>query len=353
MFAEKRILNAKKRRLTKRIISVTILLKNATKGRKRKMEKKRNGLLELYRLFFCFWVMHHHDFFFFKNNGGFSDALLAVDFFFILSGFFLIRSMRKTQSELPLKGMIKLVWSRLKPITFALCFVGIFNLICIALFIRADLFGVLFEVFRYWWYVLYLSVSIGLFYLLYRWVKNEKVFAIILAGIALSMGVFHYMLEERNVFIYEFTFIARAFGYISIGMLFSYIPKWRTGKVNVSTLITLLLIPTVFCFAYYEKTYWIWLIMMALYALLVYFTSNISFNGKLFDIIGQMSAKMYVYMAFVSMLNVMGLSNHRLLFLIDVALSALDVLLSHYYRKYQQLKKQSLLKSATGASCSA
>lgn len=322
-----------------------MLLRN-TKGRKRGMEKKRNGLLELYRLFFCFWVMHHHDFFFFENKGGFSDALLAVDFFFILSGFFLIRSMRKSQEDPSFVGMAKLVWSRLKPILFSLCFVGAFNLICIALFIREDLGGVFFEVFRYWWYVLYMLVSIGLFYLLYRLIKNEKIFAVVLAVIALSMGVFHYMLEERNFFVYEFTFVARAFGYISTGMLFSYIPKWRTGKFNVSTLIILLLIPTIFYFAYYEKTYWTWLIMIALYALLVYFTSNISFNGKLFDVIGQMSAKMYVYMAFVSMLDVMGLSNHRLLFVIDVALSAVDVILSHYYRKYQMLKKQTFLQAA-------
>jgi len=304
------------------------------------MEKKRNGLLELYRLFFCFWVMHHHDFFFFKNNGGFPDALLAVDFFFILSGFFLIRSMRKMQEKPSFVGMAKLVWSRVKPILFSLSFVATFNLICIALFIREDLGGVLFEVFRYWWYVLYMSVSIGLFYLLYRLIKNEKIFAVVLAVIALSMGVFHYVLQERGFFIYEFTFVARALGYISIGMLFSYIPKWRTGKFNVSTLVVFLLIPTIFYFAYHEKTYWIWLIMIALFALLVYFTSNISFGGKVFDIIGQMSAKMYVYMAFVSMLDVMGLSNHRLLFVIDVALSAVDVILSYYYRKYQMLKKQ-------------
>ncbi len=155
------------------------------------MEKKRNGLLELYRLFFCFWVMHHHDFFFFKNKGGFSDALLAVDFFFILSGFFLIRSMRKSQEAPSFVGMTKLVWSRLKPIAFSLCFVGAFNLTCIALFIREDVGGVFFKVFRYWWYVLYMLVSIGLFYLLYRLIKNEKIFAIVLAVIALSMGVFH------------------------------------------------------------------------------------------------------------------------------------------------------------------
>ena len=308
------------------------------------MEKKRNGLLELYRLFFCFWVMHHHDFFFFENKGGFTNAPLAVDFFFLLSGFFLLGSMRKSKEEKPFSSMVKLVWSRLKPISFAIIFCAIFNLICISLFIRSDLIDVLFEIFRYWWYVLYMSIAIGALYLLYRLVKKEKVFAIALAVIALCMGVFHYALEEKDFFIYEFTFGARAFGLLSLGMLLSYIPKFKTKVFNVNILFVLVLAAVLFYLAYNEKDYWISMGMIGLFALAIYCTSNISFGGKVFDVIGQMSARMYVYMAFVSMLDVMGLDNYRLLFVIDVALSAMDLLLNRYYNKYKALQKQMLLQ---------
>ena len=44
------------------------------------MEKRRNGLLEIYRFILCFWPMYHHNFFFFTKGDKFSLAELAVDF---------------------------------------------------------------------------------------------------------------------------------------------------------------------------------------------------------------------------------------------------------------------------------
>ena len=163
-----------------------------------------------------------------------------------------------------------------------------------------------------------------------------------LAVIALCMGVFHYALEEKDFFIYEFNFSARAFALLSLGMLLSYVPKWKPKKFNIHILIVLVLAVALFYLAYNEKDYWISLGIIGLFMVAIYCTSNISFGGKVFDIIGQMSARMYVYMAFVSMLDVMGLDNYRLLFVIDVALSAMDLLLNQYYNKYKALQKQML-----------
>lgn len=305
------------------------------------MKSKRNGLLEIYRLIFCFWVMSCHDFFFLLNTtSAFSYAHLAVDFFFILSGFFLMNSMRKRKDEKLIKGTFKLLFQKLKPLLFTMGFIFIFNMLCVGFFIREDLFDVLFEVFRYWWYILYLVVAISVFYLIYRAVRKEFIFIIIISILAVIMGIFHYEVDQNDFLINWFTFLARTFGCISLGILISYIPHFKTRKFNINIIFVILIIPILFFFAYNEKTYLIRLIMITLFCCLVYFSSNINVTGKAFDIIGMLSVRMYLYMSFISMLDVLGVSNNRLLFIIDVFLSILDLCFYIYKNKYKKEKKQ-------------
>ena len=309
------------------------------------MKSKRNGLLELYRIILCFWVMQHHDFFFLLNTSSkFSVAQLSVDFFFVISGFFLIRSMRRKQDGQVLKNTWRVMFEKLKPLLFTMLFITAFNLICMVLFIRENAFEVLFQIFRYWWYVLYLVIAVGIFYLLYRLVKKEKLFAIVVAVITVLMGIFHYALDQKGFFIYEFTFVARTFGCMGLGILLSYIPNWKTKKFNINIIFVIILIPILLYMAYAKKSYLTCLVMLGLFCALVHFTSNIQVGGKVFDIIGELSTRMYLYMSFVSMLDVLGLSNHRILFVIDVALSTLDLFVKTYKEKYKKLEKQTKQK---------
>jgi hypothetical protein len=71
----------------------------------------------------------------------------------------------------------------------------------------------------------------------------------------------------------------------------------------------------------------------------VYFSSNINVGGKFFDVVGQLSTRLYIYMGFLSMLSALGLTHHRLLFIIDVFLAVLDLLFCTYYKKYKNLNK--------------
>ena len=58
--------------------------------------KQRYGLLDIYRFLLGFWVMFHHNFFFLEvRHDIFSKAQLSVDFFFVISGYFLLRSIQK------------------------------------------------------------------------------------------------------------------------------------------------------------------------------------------------------------------------------------------------------------------
>ena len=142
--------------------------------------KRRNGLLEIYRLILCFWPMYYHHFFFTaRDYSRFTVAELSVDFFYVLSGFFLIQSMKKKSEESTFMGMLKMMYGRLKPMLFSICFIGGFSLVCVGLFVESNHFNTLFEIFKYWWFVLYLVIAVGVFYLLYRLVKNEAVFGVI------------------------------------------------------------------------------------------------------------------------------------------------------------------------------
>ena len=302
------------------------------------MQSKRNGLLELYRFILCFWPLYAHEFFFWeKEYSKFSVAELTVDFFFILSGFFLMRAMRKEKDRPVLKGFWNIIFGRVKPMLFTMCFIAAFNAVCIALFIRENYFNTLFELFKYWWFVLFLSLGIGLLYLVYRALKTERRFAIFLVILSASMTILQYVVVEKNMFIDELVFFARTLGCIPVGILISYIPMLKQMKFNVSIPIVIVLIPTLFYFAYNEKTFFVRLLMIGMFAALVYFSSNISFGSKICDLLGQLSVRIYLYMAFITMLYIFGLTHHRILFVIDLALATLDLVVSIYRQKYKAL----------------
>ena len=305
------------------------------------IKHQRNGLIDIYKFILGFWVMFHHNFFFIERRDDiFSTAQLAVDFFFVISGYYLLRSMKKKE-ELPVgKGVWQIVRDRSKPLLFSICFITIFNLVCYFLFIRESIFENLFYMFRYWWYVLYLLIAASVFYLLYRLIKKKSAFIILLFVIAIGMAALDYYIETRAVVIYFYTFWTRTFGCIATGMLISYLPKWEFKKFNYSIPIIILLIPVIFYLAYKEKTFLTCILMIILFTSLVYFSTNITF-GRFTDIIGRLGTRMYLYISFITTLYLLGLSHHRILFVIDLALAVMDLILSEYKRKLDSIKQKS------------
>lgn len=305
------------------------------------MKQKRNGLLEIYRFLLCFLPLYYHNFFFWERNYEvFGIPELAVDFFFMLSGFFLIGSMRKLKEEKLLRGTWKMMFGRLKPMLFTLCFIVVFNAICILLFVREDYFGTLFDLFKYWWFVLYLTIGIGVFYLIYRLLRKEGLFVAFLVLVALGMATLQYFVLVKGMFFSDLVFPIRTFGCLAAGMIVSYIPGLKKGRIFLSILAVAVLFPTLIYLMYSVKNFWICILIISMFGALMYFSANITFGGKVFDLIGQLSVRMYLYMAFVTMLRILGLSNYRILFVIDVTLASLDLCVCYYRDKYFELKKQ-------------
>lgn len=305
------------------------------------MQKKRNGLLEIYRFLLCFLPLYYHNFFFWTRDGEiFGLPELAVDFFFMLSGFFLVRSMRKLKEEKLFVGTRKIMFGRLRPMLFSMCFIVVFNAVCVLLFIREDYFDTLFHLFMYWWFVLYLIVGIGIFYLVYRLLRKERIFIAFLVVLALGMACLHYSVVVEGKYISELVFMTRAFGCLSAGMIISFIPNLKKFKRLISIIAVVLLFPTLVYLMYSFKTFWTCIIMILMFGALTYFSSHISIGGKVFDLIGKLSVRMYLYMSFVTMLRILGLSNNRILFVVDVTLAVMDLIVCYYRDKYIELKNQ-------------
>lgn len=301
--------------------------------------KNRNGLLEIYRFLLCFVPLYYHSFFYFKRNYELFDVPeLAVDFFFMLSGFFLMNSMRRLKDEKVLVGMGKIVFGRVKPMMFTLCFISAFNLICILIFVRENYLSTLFELFKYWWFVLYLAIGIGLIYLVYRALKSEKLFVVFLALLAAGMACLHYSVVELGMFIHELVFFTRAFGCISAGILVSYVPRLRIGKFNYAIPVVAFLLPTLIYLFFDNNSFLIRIAMVIMFGALMYFSVHINLGGRIFDLFGKLSVRMYLYMAMLTMLAILGLNNHRVLFVMDITLAVMDITLDTYRTKYRTLK---------------
>lgn len=305
------------------------------------MEKKRNGLLEIYRFILCFWPLYFHNFFFWKRNTDFfSGEVLAVDFFFILSGFFLMKVIRRERETPILKGMARIMFSRVKPMAFTMCFILAFDLIYVLLFVSENHLEALRWLVRYWWFVLFLTVAAGLIYLLYRLVKSEKIFAAILGLVIVAMAVLQYAIAEKGMFFNGLSFATRTLGCLPLGILISYIPKINIKKFNYNIIPVILLIPIMLYLAYIKKNFFMLLLMILLFGALVYFSSSISVGGKVFDLLGQLSVRIYLYMAFITVFEGLGLTDSRVLFVINITIATLDLIASYYMKKYKALKKQ-------------
>lgn len=305
------------------------------------MESKRNGLLEIYRFLICFWPLYFHNFFYFLMDGKtFNYAVLSVDFFFILSGVFLMKLFRKEREAPVLKGFGRVMLGRVRPMAFTMCFITAFNLACLVIFIREDYYNTIHTLFMYWWFVLFLTVGVGVLYLIYRAFRKEKPFAVFLVLLVLSVAYIHYLVIVKRSLPIKLQFFTRTACFIPLGILISYIPPIKYKKFNPNIPFALVTGLTLLYLAYSQTSFASAVVMVVIFCALTYFSLGISVGGRFFDLVGKLSVRIYLYMSFVTMLYFLGLTNHRVLFVIDVSLSIMDLILSEYKRKYKKLKSK-------------
>jgi len=298
-----------------------------------KQKNKRNGLIEFYRFLFAMWVVWYHGFFIFKNQY-FDHGYIAVEFFFILSGFYILKTIDKHKDKPFFTGLGQMLWSRVKslglPFVVGLLFVVWF------MFLEGQI-----TMLGYLWYIPFMLISFAFIYALRRLLKNNTAFILSLLFTVIISYLLLYIpvLEGYGLF--------RGLGGVSLGVLVSYIPKinLKTKFINFNWIITGLLFGTILYLAYLPKENLIseYFLVLLLMPMLIYFTSTLNINCKFLNFLGSLSFGLYAYQCVLRVLEFyIPLAQHWL-FLMLIGLVLIDKLIIKIY----QIVKNKKLVSKT------
>lgn len=275
--------------------------------------RKRNSLIELYRFLFALNVVKSHGFFPYTGPY-FGPGRISVEFFFVLTGFLLIRSINKYIDMSFWKGFGKFLKSKVWPILIP-CAVAIpFNI-----FYKFLINEFPFDIWGYLWYVeAMLVVCIG-YYIIRYFIRNNKAFLVTVASI---FGVF-VAINNTEIF-YSWGYI-RAIAGISLGILISYIPKINLKHQNLLWLILFPVQLIALSIVTFGSNLFIERIQdYIIYPMLVYFTFQIKSDNKVFNYLGGLSFGLYAYQCVTRPLEILGLTNVWILFGIIVLLTLIE-----------------------------
>lgn len=281
---------------------------------------RKNSLIELMRFLFALWVVYYHGFIPFRISG-WSNGFLAVEFFFILSGFYLVRSIDKYKDAPIKKGLPDFLKHRFKAIAVPFIINEIFVLYYSIAVNRSPInffFGFL-------WYIRDLFIAMAAIFLLRRLIKNEKVFYIILCALSL-LALFGFwwipmMAWPSGPF--------RSIAAMPIGMIAALIPKLKAkkddGKKSAPNIILIavgLIVSATSCFliasSETKSPFIIYLLIMLIYPALLYFASCVKINNSFLNWLGTLSFPIYAFQCPLRVLERYGVNDSMHLFIILV-----------------------------------
>lgn len=289
--------------------------------------KKRNSLIELYRFLLALVVVKSHGMF--PYTGPYiGPGRIAVEFFFVLSGYLFLKSLDK-YIDLPVKeGLFKFVFSKIKTLFIPLVIALPFN-IFYKILVKDYSIGI----WGYLWYVHDMLVIFIGYYFIRKFVKNKKAFWIITASIFLVAAILHV-----TPFFYSWGYIRAAMS-ISLGMMVSKIPPLKLNRPN---LLWIALVPIqiiiILIFVFGNNLLIEEILDLVLYPLLIYLTFQLKIDNKLFNYLGSLSFGLYAFQCVVRPFEVLGLNNVWIMFGIIVLLSVLEDGFKRIYRHYKKKK---------------
>ena len=273
--------------------------------------KAKNSLLELFRFLFALWVLYYHGFVPFKGEL-FGQGYLAVEFFFVLSGFFLMRSIDKYIEGPTKEGLLSFLKHRIKGILIPFLIGEIFVLIySFTIEISSNLF------FGYLWYIRDLFIAMTCVFLLRKFIKNKKIFYSVLAAASLIafFGFFWLPLFAWPGGPF------RSAAAIPLGIFASLIPKitakGRAGKIITSVGFIVTALGCLSIIALPGKNPLLsYLLVIVGYPSLIYFTNQIHFSNRFFDWLGSLSFPIYAFQCILRVIEAFGFENNTWLFVI-------------------------------------
>jgi hypothetical protein len=267
-----------------------------------KKEARKNGLVELFRFLCSVWVAYYHGFFPILSDK-FDGVNISVDFFFMVSGVFFLKSINKYTEQPFLNGFRHITWGKTKsfivPLAIAACSILACNLI-----FELDFGGFNWPL-SFLWFFAAQFVFLSVFYLILKKVKKLSTFNLICAGIILlSMSLCAFMSLS---FAKQFDRVFRTPAMIGIGILISQIPKIKIVADNERKAEKLSIIlngigfaisAAAFIYLAYLPDYRVGrahLFTCVICPLLLYFATSLPVNGKVFDLLGELS--IFIYLA--------------------------------------------------------
>jgi hypothetical protein len=243
------------------------------------------------------WVAYFHGFFFVLSDK-FDGVNISIDFFFMVSGLFFLKSMEKYKEKPFLEGVKHISYGKVKGFIVPLIIAALSVLSCNIIF-EWELNKFNWPLSFLWFFVAQF-VYLTLFFLLYRKVNKKSTFyAICVVIICATMSLC--LLKNETI-----GRVARGPAMISIGMFISLIPKINiklkneaiAKRVNIFiNLIGFLASATAFIYLAYLPGFSI----LKLHAFtcivctsLLYFATALPVRSKLLNLLGEISVFIYL-----------------------------------------------------------
>ena len=263
-----------------------------------KKETSKNGLIELFRFLCSIWVAYFHGFFPVISDN-FDGVNISIDFFFMVSGLFFLKSMEKLKKKRFFDGAKFIFWNKIKGFVVPLVIAALSVLCCNIIFeFEFNKFN---WPLSFLWFFLAQFVYLTLFYLILKKVKKLINFNII-CFVILFVTMSSCLLNNETI-----GRIVRGPGMIALGILLSQIPKIKVNSIaeNKSKKRTLtvntigfILASSAFVYLAYLPEYHIWKLHIFLCIVctsLLYFATALPVRSKFFDLLGEFS--IFIYLA--------------------------------------------------------
>ena len=298
--------------------------------------KKKNSLIELYRFIFAMNVVKNHGYFPYRGQY-FSPGRISVEFFFVLSGRFLIKTIDKYRDYPFFKGLFVLIKDKLSSLGIPLIVGLIFN-IAYKFVVGVDSFADI-GIWGYLWYVHDMFMALTFYYAVRRLVKSEKTFLIVTAAVFVVATVLHIMPTFWSWGYF------RSFSSMSAGVLVSYLPKYKP-KRRFLALIPLFVAQAwalrmlLFGFERVEEV----LLDIVVYPALIYFSFNVEVHSSVLNYLGSLSFGLYAYQCVTRFLESVGFGNEWLYFIIILTLTVVTDLIKRLNKRRKELSRQTAAK---------
>lgn len=277
--------------------------------------KKRNGLIELFRFIFAMNVVKGHGYFPIELHY-FGPARISVEFFFILSGYLLMRSIAKYKDAPYIKGLFHFMLAKIKPLMIPLAVALPFNIWYEA--IEAD--GSL-NLWGFLWYVRIMLIYFAAYFTLRFFVKSERAFILSVGAVAFVCSILH-----GTDFFFSWGIIRGGMG-ISIGILLSYIPNVKTKSrwwLSIPFLIFASLGCYVLTFQLANTGITEHILDIIIYPALIYFSFQLNVHNTFLSYLGALSFGLYAFQCVVRPLELLGILDAAGCFTVIVALTLIE-----------------------------